>query len=69
MRRSTLLSLPLQLVFLDVLLLQLFLASGTYLFTLLNGWVNNISFLCHRGARYLTGDNLEVVWVEFSTLS
>jgi hypothetical protein len=22
-----------------------------------------------RGARYLTGDNLEVVWAEFSTLS
>jgi hypothetical protein len=24
---------------------------------------------CNRGARYLTGENLEVVWVEFSTLS
>ncbi len=22
-----------------------------------------------RGARYLTGDNLKVVWVEFSTIS
>jgi hypothetical protein len=23
----------------------------------------------HRGARYLTGENLKVVWAEFSTLS
>jgi hypothetical protein len=25
--------------------------------------------MIHRGARYLTGENLEVVWAEFSTLS
>jgi hypothetical protein len=25
--------------------------------------------MVHRGAQYLTGENLEVVWAEFSTLS
>jgi len=28
-----------------------------------------LSFVLVRGAQYLTGENLEVVWAEFSTLS
>ncbi len=46
-------------IMLSVSILRVFMLSAVLL---------RVIMLC-RGARYLTGENLEVVWAEFSALS
>ncbi len=46
--------------------------AGAYILFLLNKWAENAACIWlgfDEGVSYLTGDNLRVIWAEFSTLS
>jgi hypothetical protein len=53
-----------------VLELQIMLLENKYsrVVTHDNRYEDQITFMVQRGAQYLTGENLEVVWAEFSSL-